>query len=159
VSAYFDMADMAAIVGQANIDRYFSDDGSGVALTSNVDAAISAASALADGVLMQGGWGASQLATIATDDVIRMHIAWMAIHFGARRKPEWRDDMGRAHFHTEYTEAMAHLKNVAKADLRSVKETTAGTNVQVGGHLNSDYDPPTFVFAGTDSKPAGSGGF
>lgn len=158
-TAYIDAAYMATIVGQANVDRYFCDDGSGNASAALVNVAINQASAAFDSDVYGSYQDPPARVQLATDDVVKMNLAWCALHFGARRRPEWRDDQGRAPFHVEYAEARKHFKDLQQAKQRSQAEPTAGVNPLVGGNLNSDYAPPTFIFAGTSTKPAGSGGF
>ena len=158
-SDYIDPNELADLVGQANVDRYFADDASASASTPLMNSAIRQASAIFDSDVMGSFPDPVARQKLAEDDVIRMHISWCAIHFGARRKPEWRDDQGRAPFWNEFAEARKHFKDLQQAKQRSQQEPQAGTNPLVGGKLNADYDPPRFIFAGTSTKPAGSGGF
>src|SRR5882724_10763656 len=134
-TAYIAAAYMATIDGQANVDRYFCDDGSGTASAPLVTAAINQASAAFDSDVYGSYADVPARATLATDDVVKMNIAWCALHYGARRKPEWRDDQGRAPFYVEYGEARKHFKDLQQAKQRSQNEPTAGTNPLVGGNL------------------------
>lgn len=166
MSEYLNPADLAGVAGQRAVDRLFDEDGDGKADAGRMATVLGQACAAADALLIPGFPSAEVRARLfdpATgDELLRMHTAWLAMHFGARALSEWRDDQGRARYWQEYADAQAYLKALAKAEgVRSAAEATAGTNVQVGGNLNRDRPPPapSFIFAGTPDKPAGSGGF
>lgn len=161
MSEHITAQDLANTVGQKSVDRIFDEDGDGRADDAIVSSAMAQADSTADSLLLTG-FAQQQIDLLAQDDsLLRMHIAWLAMHYGARRKHEWRDDQGRAMYWQEYADAQAYLKALAKAAQRSSGEAQAGPNANVGGQLNRDrpLPAPAFIFAGTRDKPAGSGGF
>jgi phage gp36-like protein len=162
VSEHITATDLANAAGQKAVDRMFDDDGDGLADTAIVAGSIGQACATADSLLLQGFPDAQQRATlIDADELCKMHIAWLAMHYRGRARNEFRDDQGRAIYWQEYADALKYLTALAKAQQRSAGEATAGANVNVGGNLNRDRQPPAppFIFAGSPDKPAGSGGF
>lgn len=157
-SAYIDSGDLVVLIGGANVDRYFCDDGSATASPELMNTAIAQACAVFDSDLA-GSFDEEARKKLAVDDIVKMHLGWVAIHFRARSKTEWRTPDGLAAFAAEYKEARAHFKALQQGQQRSQEEPRAGTNPLVGGALNADQTPPRFIFAGTPDKPAGSGGF
>jgi phage gp36-like protein len=156
--AYIDATDLRSAASQADIDRYYDDDGDGAADASVVADLNDKASSTFDAKLLQE-WAPLQVVELMKEPLAKMHCAYTSLHLAAKRKREWRDAEGNAPYKVDYAEAMKYLDDLVKGAARSKKEDTAGRNPVIGGNLNSDYEPPRFVFAGTRDKPAGSGGF
>jgi hypothetical protein len=156
--AYIDASDLLTAASQADIDRYFDDDGDGAADAARVADINAKASSVCDAKLLQT-WTPAQVAELMKEPLAKMHCAYISLHLAAKRRDEWRNEDGNAPYFVDFNQAMKYLDDLVKGAARSQKETTGGINPVIGGTINSDYDPPTFVFAGTRDKPAGSGGF
>lgn len=144
---YVDASDLLAVTSQACIDRYFDDDGNGSADPDLVAGACSNASNYAETKLIKG-WPLPSIRQLLLDPIAKMHLAWVAFHFGARRKPEWRDEQGRAPFWQEFAQATKYFDDMSKGEDRNAHENTAGVHPAIGGHqITPGPQQSAYVFA------------
>jgi hypothetical protein len=156
--AYITATDLLTAASQADIDRYFDDDGDGAADSARVDDLNAKASSVCDAKLLQT-WSPAAVVELMKEPLAKMHCAYISLHLAAKRRDEWRNPDGKAPYFVDYEQALKYFDDLVKGQARSLKEDKAGPNPGIGGELQSDYDPPRFVFAGTRDKPASSGGF
>lgn len=154
-------ADLVAATSQAVVDRYFDDDGDGLADPSLVALLISnTCSAIA--TTMLEGWSEEQIAKLAVEPLFKMHAAFMALHLAAKRRTEWRNAAGEAPFRVDWADAQKYFKALASGNARSPKEAQAGTHPIIGGNLISPApQQAAYVFAPDPNRGnrRGSGGY
>jgi hypothetical protein len=160
---YIFAADLLSATSQAAVDRYFDDNGDGVADASVVTDMCVKASSAADTKLLKG-FSAAAIVLLMQEDLNKMHLAYVALHFAAKRKPEWRDDQGNAPYFVDFNQAMKQFDDLSKGNTRAQQESAAGTHPAIGGNLimNQPGGPqPTYVFAPdpNNKNPLGSGGY
>jgi phage gp36-like protein len=154
--SYVDQGDLEK-VARGNVVRVFDEDGDGIADPHLVAEACEAASGHLDSFLLEG-FGPEGVRKLLNDDPILVrHVAWVAMHFGAQGKAEWRDGNGNAMFRAEFVDATKHFDALAKGKARSKGEARAGENVMTRGRVNRGC--PNFVFASSRNDPKGPGGF
>jgi hypothetical protein len=159
--AYWTAPDLVAATSQAVIDRYFDDDGDGIADPGLVTQMILNASSAIDAVLLKG-FSADAIVQLALEPLFKHHGAYATLHMAAKRRPEWRDAQGNAPYRTDWNDAMKYYADLAAGNARSQKESTAGTHPIIGGHQIANAPPlPTYVFAPDPNRgnPGGSGGY
>jgi hypothetical protein len=154
--AYVDQRDLESAAGVAEVARLFDDNGDGVVDPDLVAGPSEGASALLDTYLLEG-WTQEAIRDLVADPLLRRHVAWVAIHFRAQSKPEWRDQNGIAPYRTEYKDALDHFDRLSKGRARSRKEATAGDNQMTRGQVSRGCPP--FVIAASRNDPRGPGGF
>ena len=155
MASYVDGAFLQTIIAAPAYHRLFDDDGDGVADVANVASACEQASSEADSLLLEGWPDLNAVAIVATDPAIKRHIGWIALHFRAQSKPEWRDANGVAPYRAEYVDAEKHLGDLAKARLRTNKEGSAGTAVVGKGRRIGPTPVFTMAISKTQLKPPG----
>jgi hypothetical protein len=162
ITALLTAADLLNVTSQAVIDRYGCDDGSGTASSTILNQAIANASSWVVGKSLRG-WTMDQITTLMADELAKMQLAWVVLHFLARRRPEWRDDQGRAPFAQEYAEAAKYFDGLGKGLERSPQELHgAGAHPAIGGKvIMPQGQMATYVFAPDPNRgnPGGSGGY
>jgi hypothetical protein len=158
---YIFAADLLSATSQAAIDRYFDDNGDGAADGSIVTDMCIKASGIADTKLLRG-FTAAQIVLLMQEDLAKMHLAYIALHLAAKRKPEWRNDDGNAPYLVDFNQAMKHFDDLSKGNTRAQQESAAGTHPVIGGNLIMNRPPdPTYVFAPdpNNNNKIGSGGY
>lgn len=117
-TTYLTLAQLEAIMAAPRLVDCLDDDGDGSldageeALATDTDTGvIYRAGAVADGYLAAGGYsiplGASQITP-----ALRHHVGMVAAHLAAQRRPQFRDQQGRAPYWQEQTEARAFFEAV-----------------------------------------------
>lgn len=149
---------MADLVTQADIEaRYppnvtrllWSDNGAGQP-GPRMAIAIRVASRMAEAILLKA-WSEEQIAElVARDEAVKDAICDLAVAHGAKAKPEWTGQ-DRPYAGLE-KQARETLELLAKAQLRSVGEKTAGSNPNVKGSIGSGVEPQ-YMFAPSKKRP------
>lgn len=117
-TAYITLAQLEDAMSDPNLVACLDDDGSGSlspteeALATDPDSgAIARASSIADGYLALAGYSIP-LTGDAITPAMRHHVAFLAAHFCAKRRPEYRDQQGRAPYWSEAAEAREFFKEL-----------------------------------------------
>lgn len=114
-----------------------------------------AASRQADAILLKA-WTSDQIPTLVADDeAVQTAVCRLAMAIGGDGRPEWTGD--GAPFNGAAKDARAELELLAKAQLRSRAEATAGSNPNVRGTVASP-ETPAFMFSPSRNRPK-PGGF
>lgn len=153
--------DLVAATSQAAVDRYFDDDGDGLADTALVDRILANTTSAILAKLLKA-FNAESITILAAEPLFKMHAAFMAMHLAAKRRIEWRDAQGMAPFRTDWSDAMKYFDDVSKGNARSPQEATAGTHPIIGGRqIVPQPDQATYVFAPDPNRGnyRGSGGY
>ena len=153
--------DLVTATSQAVVDRYFDDDGDGLADPALVDTVIENTTSAILAKLLKG-FSAEQITILSAEPLFKMHASFMALHLAAKRRYEWRDPQGNAPFRTDWADAMKYFDDLSKGNARSPQEATAGTHPIIGGHqIAEPPQRPTYVFAPDPNRGnyQGSGGY
>lgn len=156
--------DLYSLVGSARVIQLFDDDLSGglSSESSIVQDALKAAEGEAYSRMLRN-WSKTQIEALAGIDIaFRRHVAWVALEFASERRPTFAGEEGKGAFWAQYERAIAHFEALAKSNLRSVGESTAGAGANVGGNLrptSTAKKSGSFVFAPSEEAPDGYGGF
>lgn len=150
------LADLEAKFGPSIVRQVFCDDGSGEP-GPRLTSALRSGRRIGDAVLLTA-WTLDQInELVANDDAVRSAMLSLALSEGMEGRIEWDSDGGQRERLRK--SALETLKLLAKAEERSVAETTAGRNPHSSiGRVNTRTTPNTFVFAPTRSQPR-RGGF
>lgn len=126
-TTYVTLAQLEAIMAAPRLVDCLDDDESGSlspaeeALATDPDyGTIARAASVADGYLALGGYSVP----LAGDEVtpaMRHHVAFLAAHYSASRRPQYRDAQGRAPYHAEAAAALEFFKA-----LRDREQTAVG---------------------------------
>lgn len=108
--AYITQSELEARMYDVRLADCCDDTTSGTADAEIVETLIEDASGVADGYLQTAGYTVPRAtATVA----LKHHVAWIAAHFAASRRQQYRDQRGVAPYRQEYTDALAWLQRVA----------------------------------------------
>lgn len=126
-TSYITLAQLEGTMSDPNLVACLDDDGSGSlspteeALATDPDyGVIARASSVADGYLVLAGY-AVPLTGDAITPAMRHHVAFLAAHYAAKRRPEYRDQQGRAPYWAEAAAAIEFFK-----ELRDHQQVQAG---------------------------------
>ncbi len=154
-------ADLVSATSQAVVDRYFDDDGDGMADPALLDLILANTTGAIYAKLLSG-FSAQQVALFAQEPLFKMHGAFVALHLAAKRRTEWRDAQGNAPFRTDWNDAMKYFSDLSSGNTRSPQESIAGTHPVIGGNQVAPLpQQPTYIFAPDPNNKnyQGSGGY
>lgn len=99
-------------------------------------------------------------ALVAADTAVKDAFASIGAGICGARRPQMRDERGRTMWFDERARANSFLKEMAKADNRSIAEGQGDVPVNPLTQNETNYPRPvSFAFAQTSDKPCGHGGF
>ena len=160
------MATSSSLVTQAQLEirfgvqtvaRYCDDDGDDIADASVVEQILQAGSDEAKGIML-AAWSGAQIEIIADKDAaVREHVLAICADLMAMRRAEFLDANGNTPYSGIRDRAEKRLKEIAKAERRSIGEESAGTSVIITSKVTPD--PPRLVFSRTTDSPGGRGGY
>lgn len=108
--AYITQAELEARMYGLRLADCCDDTVEGTADTGIVETVIADACGVADGYLQMAGYTVPRItATVA----LKHHVAFIAAHFAASRRQQYRDARGVAPYRTEYSDALAWLQRIA----------------------------------------------
>lgn len=150
-------ADIEQRIGAAELVRLLDDDGDGVADSGNVTWALTAASAIAKGILYRAFSSETKIeALVAADPGVLNDVVEIAVGLAGTRRPQLLGADGRSPYSHWRKDAEARLDRVASAKTRAIGEATAGLNETVYSNVSPTRTP---LFAATKLNPTGPGGF
>jgi phage gp36-like protein len=147
--AYLSSAQLAALMYSARLVDCTDDDGNGVADPAIVADVIERASGVMDGYFQASGLAVPLTGTAITA-AVRHHVGFVAAHFAAQRKPEYRDAQGFAPYRQEYVDALAWGDKIA-----SRKMLLEGVDVAAGGGGDEGGGMVLHAFRGQVAAPRG----
>jgi len=147
------------VAGLALVDC-FDDDGDGELAGTDLDKleqTLADADDVVTGILVSKGYTTAQLELIRTDRQIVRCWAGIVAQFAGERRHVWTDDEGGGPFEGLGQRSRIELTKLARGEIRSVEEPTAGPNLAVGGEV----EHRAFFFAPDPNDPndRGPGGF
>jgi hypothetical protein len=161
VPDYLTSADLDARAGAARVDLLFDDDGDSQRDPEVMNAIMCEAEDYAASRMLKS-WKRTAIAVLAAQDItFRGHVAWVALELASERRAEWLAEDGKGRYWAQYQRAKEHFDALAKSQISSQGEVTAGANAQSGGKLGptNDANRATFTFAADARAPRGHGGF
>lgn len=135
MSAYLTSAQLAALMYDARLVDCTDDDGDDAADPAIVSDVIERASGVMDGYFQAAGLDVP-LTGDAITAAVRHHTGFVAAHYAAQRRPQFRDAQGNAPYRAEYLDAIAWAKDVAARRILLVGQDTAeGGGGEEGGGM------------------------
>ena len=156
MAAFVARSDLDNRVTAATVDRIFDHNGDGVADNGPMNDAIAQASNMAQSILLNA-FTEAQITQLATEDLFKFHVSWLALELGGETRAEWLNEEGKGRYYVQFQRAEQYFKDLVAAHRRSTKEATAGKNPHAGGKLVTSE--PVYVFTPTPTDRKGPGGF
>jgi len=162
VPEYLTGVDLEELIGSAEVDRLFDDDGDGIRDSSKLNSVLAQAEAIALSRMLRG-WTRTQVVTLAQNDpAFTAMVAWVACELAAERRGDFLSSDGWGRYRAQYDRAIQYFEALSKSQIHSKGEGAAGTNKQTGGRLQprlSNGDPVPPIFGPNKNSPFGPGGF
>jgi hypothetical protein len=162
VPQYLVVGDLEEIIGAAEVDRLFDDDGDGLRETPKVNAVLAMAESLALSRMLRG-WSQEQVVDLAAEDPnFVTQVAWVAAELATERRPAFQGTDGWGRYRAMYERAIDYFDALSKSKIHSKGESAVGKNAQSGGNLvprTSDGKALQPVFSPSKDRPLGQGGF
>lgn len=136
--------------------QLFDDDGDGLVAgedLATLETILGDADDIVTGLLIKKGWSEQQLEFLALDRQVIRAWSGIAAQLAGERKPEWIDESGHGPYDAFGVRAREELRALARGDIRSVQESTAGVNAALSGSV----DQHVFEFAPDPNIPGDRG--
>jgi hypothetical protein len=156
-------------VGERRVIELFDDDNDGDITDASEIAAYQAVMCEAESILysrmLRAYTDKDTVVTLAeNDDVLRGHVAWVALELASERRSFAARNEGRGAFVYQYERALKEFDLLSRGRSRSRGEATAGTSGNVGGEVRPPLNDgeSRFTFAdevGPDGTKISHGGY
>lgn len=163
---FLTLADLTYKVGERKVIQLFDDDNDGDITGADEVLAYQTVMCEAESMffsrLLRAYTDKDSCVTLAeNDDVLRGHVAWVALELATERRSSFAGKGGIGQFQAQYERALQEFDLLSRGRSRSKGESVAGTSGNVGGQLQPviDESTRTFVFAPNKNFPGGHGGF